>query len=181
MDKTDARIVALLQDNARLKNAELARQLGLAQSTVLERIRRLEEQGIIKGYMAVVDPRKLGLTVQALISVSLKSHEAESILQFEDSIRKLPHVRACLHLTGRFDYILHVAVKDLDQLRSLIKNHIAALPGFGRSETFVIFADIKDYQGYPVDADNYIESDNHQATDSGKPTTFKRLKAVKGG
>lgn len=132
----------------------MARELGVAQSTVLERIRRLEEQGFIRGYRAILDSEKLGLAVQALVFVILRRHEVETIRKFENEVRNLSNIRACYHLTGRFDYLLHVAVRDLEQLGNLIKERIAALPGFGTSETFVIFSEIKPDEGLPVEAAN---------------------------
>jgi Lrp/AsnC family leucine-responsive transcriptional regulator len=143
-------ILELLQENARTKNIDMARDLEVAQSTVLERVRRLEDRGAIKGYRAILDPKKLGLNVQAFVSVSMQRHEVEIIKKFEGGIRKLPGVRACYHLTGRFDYLLHVVVKNLEELGKLVKSQIAALDGYGKSETFVIFSEVKPDEGIPV-------------------------------
>jgi Lrp/AsnC family transcriptional regulator, leucine-responsive regulatory protein len=151
IDRLDVQILESLQGNARMKNAEMARELGVAQSTLLERVRRLEEQGLIRGYRAIIDPEKLGLNIQAFVSVSMQRHEAETILKFEEGISKLPGVRACYHLTGRFDYLLHVAVKDLEGLGRLVKGGIAGLDGYGKSETFVIFSEIKPDEGLPIE------------------------------
>ena len=153
MDLLDLKILKALQTSGRKKNAELARELGVAPSTMMERIRRLEESGVLQGYRASIDPKKMGLNIQAFISVTLSRHETEVIRQFEEGIRKTPHIRACYHLTGRFDYLLHVFVADLDQLGKLVKNRIAALPGFGKSETFLVFSEIKSDNGLPVPED----------------------------
>ena len=153
MDLLDLKILKALQTRGRMKNAELARELRVAPSTMMERIRRLEESGVLQGYRASIDPKKMGLNVQAFISVTLSRHETEVIRQFEDSIRKTPHIRACYHLSGRFDYLLHVFVADLDQLGKLVKERIAALPGFGKSETFLVFSEIKSDNGLPVSED----------------------------
>ncbi len=157
MDLLDLKILKALQTSGRKKNAELARELGVAPSTMMERIRRLEESGVLQGYRASIDPKKLGLNVQAFISVTLSRHETEVIRQFEESIRKTPHIRACYHLSGRFDYLLHVFVADLDQLGKLVKARIAALPGFGKSETFLVFSEIKSDNGLPVPQDLFAE------------------------
>ena len=153
MDLLDLKILKALQTSGRKKNAELARELGVAPSTMMERIRRLEESGVLQGYRASIDPKKLGLNIQAFISVTLSRHETEIIHQFEESIRKTPHIRACYHLAGRFDYLLHVFVADLDQLGELVKKRITALPGFGKSETFLVFSEIKSDNGLPVPED----------------------------
>ncbi|MBW2127790.1 MAG: Lrp/AsnC family transcriptional regulator [Deltaproteobacteria bacterium] len=151
IDNLDFKILDSLQRNARMKNSEIARDLGLAQSTVLERVRRLEEQGLIKGYRAILDAEKLGLAIQAFVSVAMQRHEAETIRKFEEGVRRLSGVRACYHLTGRFDYLLHVAVRDLEQLGKLVKSGIASLDGYGKSETFVIFSEIKSDEGIPLE------------------------------
>jgi len=151
-DNLDLKILAALQTNARKKQTELARELGVAQSTMLERIRRLEDQGVIRGYRAIIDPEKLGLHIQAFIAVTLNHHEAHGIHEFEDGIRGLAEVRACYHTTGRFDYMLHVAASDLKKLGDLVKNDIASLPSFGTSETLAVFSEIKSDEGWPINS-----------------------------
>ena len=81
--------------------------------------------------------------MQAMIAITLNRHESEIIRQFEEGIREIPNVRACYHLTGRFDYMLYVGAEDIHELGRLVKTKIAELPGFGMSETFVIFSEIK--------------------------------------
>ncbi len=159
MDVLDLKILKALQSSGRKKNTELARELGVAPSTMMERIRRLEEAGVLQGYRAAIDPKKLGLNVQAFISVTLSRHETDVIRRFEESIRKTPYIRACYHLSGRFDYLLHVFVEDLDQLGRLVKTHIAALPGFGKSETFLVFSEIKSDNGLPIPEALFSEMD----------------------
>jgi Lrp/AsnC family transcriptional regulator, leucine-responsive regulatory protein len=152
LDDIDSRILQALQTNGRQKHNELARYLNLAQSTVAERVKRMESQGIIKGYRAVLDATRLGLSVRAFISIRLGRHEKEIIHAFEEQIRSIPHVQACYHLTGRYDYLLHVLVADLDGLGRLVKDVIAELPGLVTSETFVIFSEIKADEGLPIGA-----------------------------
>jgi Lrp/AsnC family transcriptional regulator, leucine-responsive regulatory protein len=158
MDDLDQKILAALQANARTKNAELARELDVAPSTVLERIRRLEERGVIQGYRGVIDPAKLGLAIQAFAAISLDRHEVDRIQKFEQEIQQIPHVRVCHHLAGRFDYLLHVAAQDLEQLGELIKNQIASIPGIGRVETLPIYSKVKSDQGWPIREDLSIEN-----------------------
>lgn len=142
MDEIDLKIIGLLQQNARLKNSELARKLNMPPTTLQERIRRLERREIIQGYQAIIDPSKIGLTVQAYIAVTLDRHEANNIRSFEKGVKKIPHIITCRHLSGRFDYLLHVAVRDLAQLGDLVKTGITSLPDFGKCETFLIFSEI---------------------------------------
>jgi len=172
IDTLDGKILKGLQTNGRVKQIELARELGVAQSTLLERIRKLEDQGFIWGYKAIINPEKLGLMVQAFISVSLKHHEAEIIEQFEEAIHQTPDIRACYHLTGRLDYLVLVSAKDLKHLGELVKSKIAGLPGFGRAETFMIFSEIKSDQGFPIK----LNPDSN----SGQPVQTKNKKERRG-
>ncbi len=151
MDEIDRSILKALQKNGRQKHNELARRLKIAQSTVSERVRRMENQGLIKGYQAIIDPPKLGYTVSAFISISLGRHEKKTIQSFEEELRAIPQIRACYHITGRYDYLLHVVAADLDGLGQLVKNVIAELPGHVNSETFVVFGNVKSDEGLPVD------------------------------
>ena len=153
MDYLDRKILAALQVEGRRRNADLAREFGVAPSTMLERIRRLEERQYLNGYRALVDPKSLGLDVQALIFLTLGQHSSDTIAPFEKGIRNIPYVRVCYHLSGRFDYLVHVAARDLDHLGRLVKDEIAALPGVGKSETFLIFSEIKDDRGWPIELD----------------------------
>jgi len=150
MDQTDLSILDALQQNARKKKSVLARELDMPATTLQERIRRLEKKGVIEGYRAAVNAEKLGLGVQAFIAVSLRHHESNSIRQFEKGIAGVPCIRSCYHLSGRFDYMLHVTVKDLNALGNLVKTEITTLPDFGKCETFLIFSEVQSNQGLPV-------------------------------
>ena len=151
MDALDRNILRALQRDARVKNAALARDMGVAPSTMLERVRRLEDRGYFSGFKAVVNPEKLGLTVQAMISVSLGQHSTKTIRPFEKAVKSIPNILVCYHVTGRFDYILHVVAKNLNQLGILVKERIASMPGVGKTETFLVFSEIKNDNGYPLD------------------------------
>ena len=151
MDNLDKKILIKLQTSGRKKNADLARELNVAPSTMLERVRRLEERKVVQGYQAVIDPQKLGLTVQGFISIALDHHQKKKIRNLEEDIHHIPNVRACYHLTGRFDYLLHVAVEDLTQLGELVKNQITSIPGVGKVETFLVLSEVKHDNGWPIE------------------------------
>lgn len=143
MDQIDFRILDALQQNAREKKSVLARELGIPATTLQERMRRLEKKGVIEGYQAAINAEKMGLGVQAFIAVSLKHHESNAIREFERGVADIPCVRASYHLSGRFDYMLHVSVKDLEALGNLVKTEITTLPDFGKCETFLVFSEIQ--------------------------------------
>jgi Lrp/AsnC family leucine-responsive transcriptional regulator len=150
MDDLDYRIIQALQINGRIKKTTLARELNVPTTTLVERIRRLENNQVIKDYQANIDPSKLGFSVQAFISVSLDHHQKNRIRSIENDIQKIPYVRACYHVAGRFDYLLHIAAKDVNHLGELVKKQIAAIQGIGKIETFIIFSEAKTEPGWPL-------------------------------
>ncbi|MCF6249528.1 MAG: Lrp/AsnC family transcriptional regulator [Desulfobacula sp.] len=152
MDIIDKQILKALQQDGRKKNNKLAKAAGLAPSTMLDRVKKLEDKGILKGYRAVVDPAKLGLMAQGFACISLDRHRVKDIEGLESEIKKIPSVRACYHITGRFDYLLHVVAPDLSDLGTLIKEKLATIPGMGKIETFIVYDEVKPDQGWPIDA-----------------------------
>jgi Lrp/AsnC family leucine-responsive transcriptional regulator len=159
VDLIDLRILSALQENCRMTNVELARRIGLAPSSMLERVRRLEEQGAITGYRAIVGQDALDYNIQAFISVTLSNHEVDKINSFEKRIGQLANVTSAYHTTGRFDYLLQVVARDLEHLGDLVKQDIAAIPGMGKVETFLVFSTIKQHRGLPIQ----IEQDKQEA------------------
>ena len=151
MDRLDRQIIAALQENGRTPNAELARRAGLAPSSTLERVRRLEERGIIQGYRALLEPQALGLSVQAMVLINLDRHQAGPIGEFEQRIRAVPGVKACYHVTGRYDYMLHLIARDIDQLRELVTHTIGSVRGVEKQETFLVLSMPKEDVGCPLD------------------------------
>jgi len=162
MDQLDRRLLTALQDQGRTPNVELARTLALAPSTTLERVRRLEERGVIKGYRAILDQQALGLKIQALVLINLDHHQAGPIEAFEDHVRAVPEVLACYHLTGRHDYMLHVVVRDIDHLREVVKHRLATIVGVDKQETLLVLSTVKENEGYALDT--IIAEDARQAT-----------------
>ncbi len=152
MDKIDKQTLKALQLDGRKKNNDLAKETGLAPSTMLDRVKKLEDKGVIKGYQAVVEPEKLGLKAQGFACISLDRHRVKDIELLENEIKKISNVKACYHITGRFDYLLHVVAPDLSDLGKLIKEKLATIPGMGRIETSIVYAEVKPDQGWPIDA-----------------------------
>lgn len=152
MDRIDKQTLKALQRDGRKKNTELAKAAGLAPSTMLDRVKKLEDKGIIKGYRAVIDPQKLNLNAQGFACISLDRHRVKDIEVLEDEIKKIANVRACYHITGRFDYLLHVVAPDLSDLGTLIKEKLATIPGMGKIETFIVYDEVKPDKGWPIDA-----------------------------
>ncbi len=150
MDAADRSLLAALQSNGRSANVELARRCELAPSTTLERVRRLEERGVIRGYRAVLDPQALGYTVQALVLINLARHQVGSIDEFEDRVRAVREVKTCFHVTGQYDYLLHLVVRDIDHLRDLVTHTLASIRGVEKQETLLALSTPKVDEGYAI-------------------------------
>jgi len=150
MDSLDRDILIALQHDGRQTNANLAEQLELSASAMHERVRRLERDGFVRGYHADVAPEGLGVGLQAFVTAALSAHNRDFIEGFERGVLGLPEARACYHVTGRFDYLLHVAVRDLAHLGQLIKNDIAAIPGVAKLETLLVLTEVKADAGWPA-------------------------------
>jgi len=157
VDALDRQILIELQRDGSVTNARLAQALGLSQSAMSERVRRLEQDGHIAGYRALVNPASLGLGLQAFVAAELNHHSTASFVSFEHGIVKVQAVRACYHVAGRFDYLLHVAVRDLEHLGHLIKYDIAAIPGVDKVETMLVYSEVKSDEGWPVQPEGWEE------------------------
>lgn len=142
LDRYDRRILELLQQEGRLSNQELAERIGLSPSPCLRRVKALEEAGIIAGYRAMVDAKKLGLTLMALIHISMDRHTPERFANFEEKVAALPEVLECLLITGQdADYQLKVIVKDMDAYQHLLLDNITRIEGVsGVHSSFVMRA-----------------------------------------
>ncbi len=140
LDRYDRRILEELQQHGRLSNLELAERIGLSPSPCLRRVRGLEESGVIAGYRALLDARKLGLSLMALLSISMDRHTPERFARFDAIVADLPEVLECLLITGReADYQLKVVVRDMDAYQDLLLNRITRIEGVtGVQSSFVL-------------------------------------------
>ncbi|MEN8170849.1 MAG: Lrp/AsnC family transcriptional regulator [Pseudomonadota bacterium] len=140
LDRYDRRILELLQREGRLSNQELAERIGLSPSPCLRRVRALEESGLISGYRALLDAKRLGLTLMALIQISMDRHTPERFDNFEQRVRDLPEVLECLLVTGHdADYQLKVVVRDMEAYQALLLNKITRIEGVtGVHSSFVL-------------------------------------------
>ena len=140
LDPVDQRIVALLAEDGRMTNAELASTLGVAPSTAHARLRSLIERGVITGFHASVDERMLGAGLQAIIGVSLRpSARRESIVEFADRVRALPQVIQVFFLGGDDDFLLHIAVADSSEMREFVLEHLSAQSSVASTRTSIVF------------------------------------------
>ena len=140
LDRYDQHILDVLQEDGRINNQDLADRIGLSPSPCLRRVRALEESGLIEGYRALVNAKKLGLSLMALIHISMDKHTPERFANFESEVTVLPEVLECLLITGQdADYQLKVVVRDMDHYQSLLLNRLTRIEGVtGVHSSFVL-------------------------------------------
>jgi DNA-binding Lrp family transcriptional regulator len=143
MDELDSAIVRLLQTDARQSNRELARRLGIAPSTCLERVRALTRRGVIRGYHADIDPAALNRGTQAMVSVQVRPLSRAVINEFKQSAAELPEVLSVFVLSGGDDFLLHVAVQDLDHLHSFLLDRLSKRREIVGFRTSMIFQQVQ--------------------------------------
>jgi DNA-binding Lrp family transcriptional regulator len=139
LDRIDFAILDALSDDGTLSNKELAARIDLAESTTLRRVRKLRDEGVIRGVHAEVDLRALGVNLQAMVAVRLQKHSRELVETFEEHVRSLPRVLSIFHVAGEYDYLVHVAVQNADELRDLALDAFTTRPEVEHLETSLIF------------------------------------------
>ena len=153
IDRYDRQILQLLQQDGRISNQELADKIGLSPSPCLRRVRALEEAGLIVGYQVLLDAKKLGLSLMALIHISMDQHTPERFNAFEAQIAEIPEVLECLLITGQSaDYQLKVVVKDMDAYQELLLNRITRIPGVTGVHSSFVLRRVVDGRALPLSA-----------------------------
>ncbi|QAU32971.1 Lrp/AsnC family transcriptional regulator [Janthinobacterium sp. 17J80-10] len=140
LDRYDRHLLEVLQQDGRISNQDLADRIGLSPSSCLRRLRTLEESGLITGYRTLLDAKKLGLSLMALVHISMDRHTPERFANFESIVGSLPEVLECLLITGQdADYQLKVVVRDMDAYHELLLNKITRIEGVsGVHSSFVL-------------------------------------------
>ena len=133
----------LLQQDAKLTTKQLAYHLGLTVTPVFERIKRLEKQGIISKYIAVLDNKKIGKNLVAYCNVSIKEHSRDFINNFESQIVNFPEVMECYHIAGMYDYLLKIVTKNMDSYHDFIYNKLATIKNIGNVRSSFVMNELK--------------------------------------
>ena len=139
MDRIDTGILAALQNKGRMSNKVLAAAIGLSPSSCLERVRRLQDRGVIRGYHAEIDPVALGIGLQAFVSVRLSKHTREAVDAFREHLMSLPEVVSIYHVAGQDDFMAHVAVKDANHLKNLTLDAFTTREEVARLNTALVY------------------------------------------
>lgn len=150
LDRTDLQLLAELQRAGRQTNAELAERVHLSASACLRRVQRLEREGVIAGYRAELDGERLGLGLQAFVRVQLANHDAASVATFAEQVNQWPEVVACHALTGDMDYLLHIAVADLEHFSRFLLDRLLAQAGVADVNSSFVLRTVKAFRGLPL-------------------------------
>ena len=150
LDRTDLRLLALLQSDARLTTTELAERVALTTAPAWRRLRRLEDEGYVRGYHARLDAARLGWGVTAFVSVMLEKHTPASGRAFEDQVRAIPQILECHNVSGRYDFLLRVVASDLESFGRFARDTIRALPGVKEMYSSFSLSEIKREAGVPL-------------------------------
>lgn len=149
MDSKDRQIVQALQTDGRLTNQDLSERVNLSPSPCLRRVRLLEEQGVIKGYTALVDQKAWGLPITVFIRIKLERHGDAAVNAFERTIQNMPQVMDCWLMTGRSDYLLRVIAADLEDYERFVRRELQRVPGIASIDTSFAYGSVKHAQVLP--------------------------------
>ena len=138
LDRIDRNIVRLLQHNARMAHTELARRVGLSTTPCKERVRRLEREGVIQHYQAVLDPAALDRALVVFVQIRLNRTSQDIFEQFTAAALDLPEVQECYLVSGNFDYLIKARVADMNAYRDLLGETLLTLPGVQESTSYVV-------------------------------------------
>ena len=152
LDRIDHKILAALQEDARLTNQALSERVALSPSACLARVRRLEQSGVIQGYHARIDPFTIDIGLVLYAEITLDGHTPAELAAFERAIAAVPQVVEASHVTGSFDYFLKVVVGDMGEWTRIAESLASAGLGVDRINSFVVMRKPKFFVGYPVPA-----------------------------
>ncbi len=147
LDLTDRKILTELQADGRISNTELSRKVGLSESPCLRRVRKLEEEGVITGYSALLDHRKLGLEIVAYVQVNLDQRSEADTSAFVQAVRKAQWIVECVAISGTHDYLLKVTARNIDHFGELTMKKLLRFPGVTDVTSNLVLASIKDNFG----------------------------------
>jgi len=142
LSRIDRNLLRLLQKDARISFAELARQVGLTTTPCKERVRRLEREGYIRGYHAELDPAKLGRGLVVFVQITLQRTAGDAFSEFTEAIRDVPEVEECHLVAGNFDYLIKARVKDMSEYREFLGGSLMQLPGVQESTSYPVMEEI---------------------------------------
>ncbi len=151
LDEIDLALLRSLQTEGRLSNVELARKINLSPPATLARMRRLEKDGYIRQYTAVVDREKAGYDLLCFIHIAMQMHQFEQVDKFRKLMQKMPEVLECHHITGEYDYLLKVVLRNRKDLERFVVDRLTPIPGVSRIHTSLVFTEVKSTTALPLE------------------------------
>lgn len=150
LDRTDLRILECLQADGRISNVQLANKVNLTPTPCIERVKRLERQGYIQGYTAILNPKLVNAGLLVFVEIDLSHNSPDAFRDFREKARKLPEIMDCHLVSGNFDYLIKARVSDMKAYRELLGEKILALPGVKASRTYVVMEEVKETLNLPL-------------------------------
>jgi Lrp/AsnC family leucine-responsive transcriptional regulator len=150
LDRTDRLILHYLQEDGRISNVALAKKVNLSATPCMERVKRLERQGYIRGYTALLEPHLLDAGLLVFVEIDLLRTSPDAFRDFRREAAKLPELLECHLVSGNFDYLLKARVRDMSEYRTLLGEKILALPGVSDSRSYVVMEEVRETSALPV-------------------------------
>ena len=150
LDRTDRRILEVLQDDGRISNVQLARKVNLTPTPCIERVKRLERQGYIKGYSAILNPEMVNAGLLVFVEIDLSHNSPDAFRRFREEARRLPEIMDCHLVSGNFDYLIKARVSDMKAYRELLGEKILSLPDVKGSRSYVVMEEVKETLSLPL-------------------------------
>ena len=151
LDELDKALLRELQTDGRLTNVELARRISLSPPATLTRLKRLEKDGYIRNYAAIVDREKAGYDLLCFIQIGMQTHQFEQVENFRKLVQDMPEVLECHHITGEYDYLLKVVFRSRKDLERFAVNRLTPIPGVSRIHTSLVFTEVKSITALPLE------------------------------
>ena len=150
LDRTDRRILECLQADGRISNVQLARRVNLTPTPCIERVKRLERQGYIKGYTAILNPELVNAALLVFVEIDLSHSSPDAFRRFREEARRLPEILDCHLVSGNFDYLIKARVSDMKAYRELLGEKILSLPDVKGSRSYVVMEEVKETLNLPL-------------------------------
>ena len=152
MDRLDYRILSILQKDGQISMNRLSEKVGLSLSACHRRVKMMESSGAILNYAAVIDRKSVGLELQVFIEVKLTSHYKQDQMAFEEKIKAMPDVLECHLISGEFDYLIRVAVRNPSDYEDFYRNRLSQIPSVAQVKTLLSLSTLKEFKGYNLEA-----------------------------
>lgn len=150
LDKTDKAILVMLQENSRLTIKEMADKLHLSTTPIFDRMKKLEKNGVIKKYVALVDGKKLGKQLVVFVNISISKHGKDALNSFVEAITQFPEVTECHHITGNADFLLKLILTDIEAYNNFIMDKLSIIPNIGKVESRFSLSERKASTAVPI-------------------------------